>query len=278
MKEGIFRPPNDEDRLATMGTERVLSELRKKFGLDNNKSAATEAGSNDQPDRSKETWQERLSRKATEREKAMEGAGVREIFLSEDEVVSLQKTKRGLAERIQTAFDLLRDLDIDMPEYREAANKQIDEIVGFLDNSDFWATRFTTAIGSGSDAVSTSSLDSVYYMTRSGVSLRIKRSVIDDGYKFKNAVQPFMELTLFGNPHSEQERFKQLPENGLWVKDFLTPGFEDLISKQNGGKEYHSPLHMHEKDGWIVGVTGPDNVWIHEGDRVNSISQRGNTD
>lgn len=116
--------------------------------------------------------------------------------------------------------------------------------------------------------------DSLYYLTASGLSMRIKRAAITDGDSLRVAVQPIMELILFHNLKSRRrDEFSRTPVLGWTTRDYQTADFKKRLLDTGAKTDFQSPLIILEKGGKIVGVIGPDEVWIHEGNRVNSISR-----
>ena len=222
---------------------------------------------------SHESWQDRMVRLAKEKEKAIEGTeGKRETY-SREEIEKLQSIQRVLSEFSSTTLDTLQGFNPESEEYKDKAHVAIKEIITFLDEQKAWVTKFTTSSGGANDDLERTPHDSIYYMTESGLSLRLKIAAIALGDGFEKVIQPIMELILFKDPDSKMgsSRFSRIPKDGWSVKDYVTPAFQNLMSESSVKTDYSSPLEVYEKDGEVVGVVGPQDAWIHEGSKVNHI-------
>lgn len=222
-----------------------------------------------------DTWQERFAKKGRMRESAIEGSEPRALGYSREDIGKVKNVREGLLGLVSRAEDRLLSFEVDSDEYRVAAAKEVEVLVEELDGQDWWSTRFTTMLGGGfDDKLESSHLDSVYYLADSGLSMRIKRAAVEEGYGLRKAVQPFMELILFREPGVAEDHFSSVPVEGWNAWDYISPGFEDMFFEDGASGDYKSPIVVHEKGGMPVAVTAPDNVFQHSGNRVVSIETK----
>lgn len=268
-----YKPSSEEQAkiLQRMGSARVLDELSDKFAF--NKSQV-QVGDTSSSDRKNESWQERLARKDRDRLQAVEGAQKKSEVYSHYEAARLRKV---LDQALAVVMDFEKKnstLKIGSADYITAARKVVLEITKYLDASDVWSKKFTTMIGGGmTDTLELSDEDSKYYLTKSGLSMRLKRAALADGLSLKDVIQPIAELILFRNPQSGdgQEEYSRIPKIGWTTIDYITPEFGKYIGAKKQELDFQSPLVTFEKKGYIVAVAGPKDVWIHHGHRVNMI-------
>ncbi len=247
-----------------MGTDFVLDDLKKKF----------EPGTKN---RENETWQERLARKKREQNDAVEGAEQRQETYSQVEITRLQEIRRHIDAMVADFEQQSVSLRVGTREYIETARKTLSEVISYLNGLNIWSQKFTTMVGGGmDDELKISDEDSIYYLTRSGLSMRVKRAALLDGHALKISIQPVMDLLLFQNPEvqSEREEYVKTPTLGWIAKDYLTSEFKKRMQDDKSNDDFQTPLVTFEKGGVIVGVAGPADAWIHGGDRVNEIFRR----
>ncbi|MFZ3031771.1 MAG: hypothetical protein WA082_01935, partial [Candidatus Moraniibacteriota bacterium] len=58
---------------------------------------------------------------------------------------------------------------------------------------------------------------------------------------------------------------------GLTVEDYVSREFEERVKDPKSKGDLVSPLAVYMKDGKPIAVGGPEDVQIHNGDRVNKI-------
>ncbi|MFH1078021.1 MAG: hypothetical protein V1745_01910 [Patescibacteria group bacterium] len=252
---------NDEERLRQMGSDRVLADLKKKYTQTEPTSYANES------------WQERTERLKREQASALEGAEARRATFSHEELSVIRKLWHRLEGTVAEFERGHSGLGVGTKTYVDAALKEVSGIVAHLDSLDIWSDRFTTMVGSGRpDELDRSDEDSIYYLTKSGLSIRVKRAALADGHPLKTVIQPVMEMLLFSRPGHRNEYSKE-PVVGWSVRDYLSEAFKKRMG-YDSLDDHASTLTTFEKEGKIVGVAGPEDTWIHDGDRVNAILKR----
>jgi len=153
----------------------------------------------------------------------------------------------------------------------ELENRHLAQVVQFLDSLDIWKTKFTTRDENrfASDEEKNDT-DSLYYVTKTGQSLRIRRyGLLKDG--LSGSIEPFMEKIFFIDNQYESFRDRanvsEQAENGLFVMEYTT---DDFLNAQNnpGAQEYKSRIRRYEKDGKII-YLNPVDGYRHRGYSVN---------
>jgi hypothetical protein len=252
--------PSEADRLKAMGHDRLMADLQEKYTLP----TVEQSNSYVSP-------LEHLKRKQQERDLRIEGLSLEHQTFSESDIEAARDLGSHLDTMVQEALSRLENLHIGSSRYIANGRKEIERITDFLDQQ-VWAYKFTTEPGAAHGEEMKSSLDdSIYYVASSGVSVRIKRAAIVD-HTFREVVQPFMELILFRYPDQKDDVFEREPILGLTVRDYVTPAFTQAVQSDEQN-DFTSLLQTHVKDGSVLAVSGPDDVWMHTGNRVNSIVQ-----
>ena len=147
-----------------------------------------------------------------------------------------------------------------------------------LDALDLWVSKFRTECAGGASGhlplQPSSPDDSVYYVTPSGATLRLKMVQRDRGTA--SVIQVFMEKILFLN--SIENITSETPRVNYHVYEFASPSLNSAIESGNMA-EYHPALDVFRENGNLEAVDQMDgrsgkltlNYWRHPGDRVNAI-------
>jgi len=149
-------------------------------------------------------------------------------------------------------------------------------LINKLDSLDLWKSKFSTECAGGpSNSVElqeSSSDDSIYYMTLSGATLRLKMVNINEG--LESVIQPFMEKVIFESP---SRTISEIPQIGHRVSEYFSLNFNLAI--QEGDVSLYKPvLDIYQQDRKIKAVTrfNEKTGFIspsvdHYGDRVNKL-------
>ena len=152
-------------------------------------------------------------------------------------------------------------------------------LIKVFDKLDIWSAKFST--DSGGDARQAPEQnpreDSIYYMTSSGICLRLKAVNLPLGFKRENLeadirgpIQPFNEKVFFVGRGG---KFSEKPEIGLEVREYTTIGFNRILRDKKVDGDYQSSIKTyHQQDGKLVAITKPKDLYCHhEGHLVNKI-------
>jgi hypothetical protein len=242
---------DESKRLKEMGTERVIDELNKKYGL-LPKPKTAYAGS---------------------------AGGIEEYLVGLDTYVeslrALPKERHSLPKK---EFDNLQDAIKGVKRIAETGS--LESLITYLDNRGFWLAKFGTessgGLGMSEPLQEPDNDDSIYYMTESGATLRVKRAVIKEG--LDKVVQMVMEKALFFGPDGE---ISEVPKLGYKVREYLTTSLLDALESGDFSK-YKPKIDIYRKDRNIGAVakldeeTGRINLTAnHTGDRVNKVYMSG---
>jgi|JI8StandDraft_1071087.scaffolds.fasta_scaffold190001_1 hypothetical protein len=243
----------------------LMADLRKKYNLP------------EQPQEIKEeviqpsmTWRERHE----EQKRALEGSHEAKSNLDPSEINALkivQKKINSLIENFEKRFNAFSP---GSDEYRKQAFLAINEVVAYLNSLSIWQAKFSTSPGSGTDESykERTHEDSLYFLSDAGPSIRIKRAAMSDGYTFRQAIQPFMEIILF-RPPGERYHYFNKPEVGYTVIDGRSMDFKALFADSVPATDtYTLRMNPMVKNGTIVGFTAPEDAWVHDGNRINWIA------
>lgn len=136
-----------------------------------------------------------------------------------------------------------------------------------FDNLDTWQYIFT----SGDSGIYDD--DSFYFVTKSGVSLRVKLASLEEDNGLDHSVQPFMDKIFYNKWSGGKKERIEKPKLGFTVEEYLTEKFYALQDSPDAG----STDHQSE----IIRYTAPDGsldfspaskVWHHHnGHEVNYI-------
>lgn len=154
--------------------------------------------------------------------------------------------------------------------YREKALMFFNEAVRYLDGLPLWEYKFTTDSGDDSEKLQFDpEYDSTYYLTRSGVSLRLKKANLAEG-NIKRVVSSFADAVFFVSRCGEVSRE---PREGYSVYEYITDEFHTLQEGMSVSGDFISPVKYHSgNDGSIKYVEPPQKYYhYHEGHRVNRV-------
>lgn len=152
------------------------------------------------------------------------------------------------------------------------------KLVEVLDTLDIWSVKFSTGeFDEDENSIQDRNEDSIYYMTKSGVCLRLKTINLRYGIRRENfevkprihgVIQPLNELVFF-NGNGE---ISLLPKIGYSVKEYTTIPFHKLLNNGKADGDFHATIKIHTQDGKIVGIPEPKDIYSsHEGHQVNQI-------
>ena len=257
----LEKPPkgeSEEDALKRVGHESVMRDLRAKYGLGNNTPL---------------TPVEQLLRKRKELEDEVSRLPVARETYSEHELTQIININSKLNSFVSNFNTRFSGLDRSSPQYIFESQSAINEVIRYLDDLPVWRYKFSTEASGGNivGEVEHSDIDSIYYMTESGISIRLKRSAVVEGYDFKTIIQPFMEKIFFRYGSRAQETMEGKPKLGLSVVDYCSTEFKERIKTSDKEGDFTSPLVVYIKEGKPFIVAGPDDMYVHNGDRVNKI-------
>lgn len=181
-------------------------------------------------------------------------------------ILEVEKRIQGFLDEFNHAT---RGVANDSYEYQELCERYIDRVIQYLDQQNFWAHKFTTENAGGALAdqpLEYSSNDSLYYVTQSGISLRLKRSASNLG--LGTVIQPFHDKIIFSLPNSDLSEDKPLV--GSRVKEYRSDEFREILNGDDVSEDFTSTNEIYTKNGKIFFVASNDRA-PHEGDRVNRI-------
>lgn len=266
--------PEDKARLDAMGHDRVMAELAKKYPRV--KPPETEPSSDLSPEdqarldatggsavlRHLNQKRDTLLRELERLPKHRETYKKREL----ESILEVEKRLQGFVDE----FDqITKKIPKDSSEYQELCEQYINQVIQYLDQQNFWNHKFTTENAGGASAdqpLEYSDDDSVYYVTQSGISLRLKRSISNLG--LRTVIQPFHEKIIFGLPNSDLKEDK--PLIGGRVKEYRSDEFREILKGDRVSEDFTSTNEIYTKNGKIFFVASNDRN-PHEGDRVNQI-------
>lgn len=260
------KPPTPEKvALDRMGHDSVIKDLRAKYSLEKETLPLN-------PREIGNSSIEQLIQRQKDLEREVLVLPYTQERYSENELYAISEVNLQLGVFVSSFEARTQSLDKKSKQYQEECEKGVAEVLNYLDRSPIWKFKFSTEASGGKayGALESSSIDSIYYMTESGISIRIKRAAIADGYEFKTVIQPFMEKIFFTYGGKQKVPMESEPTLGLFVIDYETKEFANRIMSQGGG-DFVSPLVVYMKEGKPYAVAGPDDIWIHEGDRVNEL-------
>ncbi len=148
----------------------------------------------------------------------------------------------------------------------EVEQKVLSDLIATLDRLDVWSHKFSSeSQGTGENLIETPN-DSVYYMSSSGASLRLKMANRNQGVK--KVIQPIMEKIFFEKPGEE---ISETPTLGYFVREYATQDFLNEFKEESIDSDYQSSIRKYERGGKIE-IPKLDNIKIdHEGSPVNKI-------
>jgi len=180
--------------------------------------------------------------------------------ISQFELLKIIEVRKKLEQLIE-AYDAAIAKGIDSKtkqDYFEQVLKHLDQF------TTLWNSKFTTGDIDDTDSQNYS----VYYVTKSGVSLRMKRANLEKR-GLKDVTQPFMEKIFFSIP--EDQTLSEKPVVGGIVEEYLSPEFLELQKQDEVTAPFESKIRKYMKDGKIVAIKNVDNGLDHFGHEVNNI-------
>jgi DNA relaxase NicK len=165
-----------------------------------------------------------------------------------------------------------------VPKDGEIEKEAIANIMNMLDKmNNVWMYKFSTSPTDDGIELKESPMDSVYYMTHSGASIRFKMANISKG--LAKVVQPFAELIYFDKPSVE---ISTIPRLGYCPIEYWTQEFNDLISDKElsgiSATDYKSSIKKYYLNGKLLSIPKNDKVIRdHNGGSVNKIYFENNT-
>lgn len=170
---------------------------------------------------------------------------------------------------LETAFG--KDGKNDPEAFEKAKNeveqKTLSDLMATLDRLDVWSHKFSTESQGTSENLTETPNDSVYYMSLSGASLRLKTANRSQGVK--KVVQPIMEKIFFDKPG---EAVSETPKLGYFVREYATHDFLNKLEEETIDSDYQSSIRKYER-GNKIEIPKLDNIKIdHEGSPVNKIN------
>ncbi|OGZ10737.1 MAG: hypothetical protein A3D65_01715 [Candidatus Lloydbacteria bacterium RIFCSPHIGHO2_02_FULL_50_13] len=209
----------------------------------------------------------------TRREGAIEVSSV----IPQKEVHELKEIYREYREIAKaTDYDVLSlrvRLGEDSQEYHQRAKaryiREMEELEALFDSQDIWLAKFTTdyfSHASDEGLKVDEEKDSLYYVTPSGVSVRIKKSEVNEGKSARNDIN---EKILFMKPDGS---YSSIPEMGTFVEEVWTERFEEILREGNP-QIFPSLITTYVKQEKTVDFSLPpeSRVRLHHGHRVNVI-------
>jgi len=237
---------------------------------------------------SKEIWRHVVKKEEKRKEKLKDVSFYNET-ISKDEIRRLciaQKFLSDCVESFEEDLVLLKNtLTESSLEYKKQAEVKLHskllEMENGLDGMNLWVSKFSTDHSSGGGPVSEGisinpEKDSIYYVTASGASLRIRKVGLEDGkFNLRGVVQPFAEKICFYD-YSQRDTFRKFaisltPEIGSTVHDFFGSAFRDMIKEEEINHDFVSAIKIYKKDDKVVDIVAPEGHTEHNGDFVNKI-------
>lgn len=257
--------------LKNMGSDRMIEDLRGKYRLPQVTQEPEDAQKTAQlVGMGSDSAIADLRRRRVEQEQRVAGLPVVYETYSEKELTQISQVRQQL-DMMTARFNVrVAGFKKDSPQYAKEAQQEIAKMVAYLDNLPLWKYKFSTEVGASvRGPLKEDDEDSIYYMTAHGISMRLRRASIADGYGLDVVAQPFMEKIRFCDVRAN--RFESEPTLGLTVEDYASREFEERVKDPESKGDLVSPLAVYMKDGKPIAVGGPEDVRRHNGDRVNKI-------
>lgn len=148
----------------------------------------------------------------------------------------------------------------------EIEQKVLSDLMVIFDRLDVWVHKFSTESQGTGENLTETSKDSIYYMSSSGASLRLKMSNRNQGVS--KVIQPIMEKIFFEKPGEE---IVETPKLGYFVREYTTQDFLNKLGEESIDSDYQSSIRKYER-GDKIEIPKLDNIKIdHEGSPVNKI-------
>ena len=151
--------------------------------------------------------------------------------------------------------------------------KHFDQVTQFLDSLGNWKTEFTTRNDSQRICEEEKeATDSVYYVTQSGQSLRLrKHGLLEQG--LSGSIEPFMEKVFFIDnqfkSQKNQAKVSEKPKKGAFVMEYVTDEFMSG-QKTPESKEFVSHIRRYKKGGKII-YLNPVDGHKHRGHSIHKF-------
>lgn len=191
-------------------------------------------------------------------------------------------------EELNALRDIEREVRIFTDQFgEEESSFFIDALEQKLDRFSFWKAKFSTGdyVGNSREYLQDLDVDpardSLYYMSPSGATLRLKKAVLYDPVAraadtnhIENAVQPIADLVTF-RKSGEDFHLELLPHIGFVVREYFTTTFQNALLQgaQIHGLPIVSPLELYVDDTGIrdIGCPSQFRAGTHDGHYVNKI-------
>jgi len=209
-----------------------------------------------------------ISQKRMEVKAFLERKSYKNEKISKTELANLFRIKERLTELAYEYEKLEKGGELNSEQKKLSF---FDEVTRWLDKESVWKWKFTTSSADDSSSLEINPTnDSVYYVSRSGVSLRLKKTnLFEKG--LKGTIQPFAETIFFINP--ENKKISETPQEEYWVVEYTSQEFHNLEKGGKADKDFISPIKKFLNDaGKLFFVEEPVNLFHrHEGHAVNRI-------
>ena len=138
----------------------------------------------------------------------------------------------------------------------------IPEVIRELDKLDIWTYKFSTG------GPKRSPNDSIYYMTESGVSLRLKMAArYEEGERIMRLLKE--NVHFLGDAGLSEE-----PKLQYTTEEYATQEFYDQLEELKTGRDYHSTIRKYKRNGKIE-IPRPTNITrSHVGNPVNHLIEK----
>ncbi len=219
-----------------------------------------------------ETWRH-LAHRRNDFLKSLEGLRVKEHVVSTEELEKLIKVKK------------IVDVFLKEHEAKKVSSdtEGLKQLINILDRITLWKTKFSTECSGGAgDEIPLQEynpeMDSLYYTTPSGATLRLKTAALYDGRNLRAAIQPITEKIAFEGPHGE---LIESPRIGYNVREYFSPSFMSAMQEGNTNR-YTPELRIYRRADASIVIshsknerTGQESFGAdHDGDRVNKIFEK----
>ena len=254
----LRKKEKDREILARLGSEAALNDLDAKMRR-TAPSQRNPATQDDDPLRGRAVIEEIIKKQQVEQERLAKIPFIRLTF-PHRELITLS----SLWQHIKTAV---------VANHQKSNEARLAELERRLDVLRLWQSKFSTMPGSGiGDALERdTAIDSVYYVTPSGISLRLRKVSLEEGRGLAEVALPYQERIIFA---SDTDRSQTLhPNLGKWVNEYSTRSFQRIFDQPIINADYQSKIHLHQTGRAVAGLSAPDREWLeaHTGDRINHL-------
>lgn len=253
----------DQARLNAMGHDRVMADLARKY-----KQPIVE--DNAPPKKASEfSVMDHLKQRRDNFLRELDGLPKHRETYRKSELESIIEVEKRLRDFIANFDQATVNLPEKSTEYQAICERYIEQVLRYLDQQSFWTYKLTTEDSGGASfdqPLEYTDHDSVYYVTQSGISLRLKRSV--SGLGLGTVIQPFYEKIVFKMPNTDLKETE--PHIGAQVTEYRSNEFAEVVKSGKVSKDIESSNEIYTKDGKVFFVASND-PRPHIGDRVNKI-------